>query len=67
MAAGLLDVGAHGAKLGGGAEGDVDAVLAFVGAPGAFVGVFGDAGLAGLDRRVDDGFDLVRSEEAAGV
>lgn len=67
MAAGLLDVGSHGAELGGGAERDVDAVGAVGVAPGAFVGVLGNARLAGLDRRVDDGFDLVGREQGAGV
>ena len=50
-----------------GAEGDVDAVVAVGVAPGAFVGPLGHTRLTGLDRRVDDGFDLVRREETAGV
>ena len=66
MAAGLLDLGAGGLEVGAGPEGDVDAVRASGVAPGAVVGVLGDAGLAGFDGRVDDRLDLVGGEEAAG-
>ena len=66
VAAGLLDLGAGGLESGARLEGNIDAVLASGVAPGAVVGVLGDAGLAGVDGRVEDGLDLVRGEEAAG-
>jgi hypothetical protein len=49
VAAGLLDLGAGGLEVGAGPESDVDAVLASGVAPGAVVGVLGDAGFARLD------------------